>query len=216
MNVPSFQFLLLALVAAVLFHLSSSRPWRQAVLLVANLGFFATFGPSNVLAYLPFAGLLLLGYVGLHQTRNRYAGWLVITAIVLAFFWLKKYTFIPAPLLISFPYVSIGLSYVFFRVLHLAIDTQQSSLPARPGPLLYLNYTLNFTSLVSGPIQRYEDYRMIETAPASIGPVSLGRSTERIIVGFFKVFVLSAALSALQRQLLDGIGTEQSLGERLA
>src|ERR1700678_172212 len=125
MNVPSFEFLLLALVAAGLFHLSSSRPWRQAVLLVVNLGFFATFGPSNVLAYLPFAGFLLLGYAGLHRTTNRYTGWLVVAGIVLAFFWLKKYTFIPAPLLIGFPYVSIGLSYVFFRVLHLAIDTQQ-------------------------------------------------------------------------------------------
>ena len=215
MNVPSFQFLLLALAAAVLFHFSSSRPWRQAVLLVANIGFFATFGSSNVLAYLPFAGLLLLGYVGLHRTRNHDAGWLIVAAIVAAFFWLKKYTFIPAPLLISFPYVSIGLSYVFFRVLHLAIDTQQDLLPVRPGLLSYLNYTLNFTSLVSGPIQRYEDYRIVEMVPASIGPVSLGRSAERIVVGFFKVFVLSAALSALQQQLLEGVGAEQSFGERL-
>ena len=165
MNVPSFQFLLLALAAAVLFHFSSSRPWRQAVLLVANIGFFATFGSSNVLAYLPFAGLLLLGYVGLHRPRNHHAGWLIVAAIVAAFFWLKKYTFIPAPLLINFPYVSIGLSYVFFRVLHLAIDTQQNLLPARPGLLLYLNYTLNFTSLVSGPIQRYEDHRIIIWCP---------------------------------------------------
>ena len=215
MNVPSFEFLLLALVAAVLFHLSSSRPWRQAVLLVVNLGFFATFGPSNVLAYLPFTGFLLLGYVGLHRTRNRYAGWLVVAGIVLAFFWLKKYTFIPAPLLIGFPYVSIGLSYVFFRVLHLAIDTQQESLSDRPGLMSYLNYTLNFTSLVSGPIQRYEDYRMIETAPEPIGPISLGRSVERIVVGLFKVFVLSAALSALQRQMLDGVSADQSFAERI-
>ncbi len=185
MNVPSFQFLLLALVAALLFHLSPSRPWRQAVLLGVNLGFFWTFGPSNVLAYLPFAGFLLLGYVGLHRTSKRYAGWLVVAGILLAFFWLKKYSFIPGPLLLGFPYVSIGLSYVFFRVLHLAIDTQQDALPARPGLLSYLNYTLNFTSLVSGPIQRYEDYRMIETAPATIGPVSLGRSVERIVSRFF-------------------------------
>ena len=215
MNVPSFQFLLLALVAAVLFHLSSSRAWRQAVLLVVNLGFFATFGANNILAYLPFAGFLLLGYVSLHRMRNRYAGWLVSAGILMAFFWLKKYSFIPAPLLIGFPYVSIGLSYVFFRVLHLAIDTQQESLPDRPGVLSYLNYTLNFTSLVSGPIQRYEGYRTIETSPEPIGPISLGRSAERIVVGFFKVFVLSAALSALQLQFLEGINTDLSFPMRL-
>src|SRR5882757_9195152 len=110
MNVPSFQFLLLALVAALLFHLSSSRGWRQSVLLAVNLGFFATFGPGNVLGYLPFVGFLLLGYVGLRRRRNRYVGWLMIAWIVLAFFWLKKYTFIPGPLILGFPYLSIGLS----------------------------------------------------------------------------------------------------------
>jgi D-alanyl-lipoteichoic acid acyltransferase DltB (MBOAT superfamily) len=216
MNVPSFEFLLMALVAAVAFHLWSARWWRQSVWLVVNLGFFATFLPGNPLAVLPFAGFLLLGYVGLHRMSNRIVGWLIVLAIIAAFFWLKKYSFVPGPLLLGFPYVTIGLSYVFFRVLHLAIDTQQQSLPERPGLLSYLNYTLNFTSLVSGPIQRYEDYHAMEQAPASLGPVSLGISTERIIIGFFKVFVVSAGLSSLQNYLLDSLGPDQIFTERLA
>lgn len=61
----------------------------------------------------------------------------------------------------------MGLSYVFFRVMHLIIDSHQGDLDGRVGLLSYLNYTLNFTSLTSGPIQRYQDYRRMEIrAPA--------------------------------------------------
>ena len=132
MNVPSLQFLVLAFVAAVAFHLSSARIWRQLVMLVVNLGFFATFFWTNPLGVLPFLGFLMLGYVALHRMSRPAIGGLVMLAIIIAFCWLKKYTFIPGPLLLSFPYVTVGLSYVFFRVLHLAIDTQQRSLPIRP------------------------------------------------------------------------------------
>jgi alginate O-acetyltransferase complex protein AlgI len=216
MSVPSLHFLLFALVAAVLFRLSSSRSWRMAVLLVTNLGFFATFISTSPVACLPFALFLLLGYVGMHRQHNRALGWLLVGAVVVMFFWLKKYTFVPGPLLLSFPYLTIGLSYVFFRVLHLVIDAQQDALPKRPGIVSYLNYTLNFTSLTSGPIQRYEDYHAFELAPEPMDPTSLGRSVERVVVGLFKVFIMSAALSAVQQHLIDQLPAAGSFVERWA
>ena len=214
MNVPSFEFLLFAAVGAVLFRLAPGGPWKKAVLLVVNLLFFGTFFGSNWIACLPFVGFLLLGYIAMHRVPNRLTGWVLVGAIMVAFFWLKKYTLVPSSLLLSFPYVTIGLSYVFFRVLHLAIDAQQNSLPHRPGVISYLNYTLNFTSLMSGPIQRYDDYHVSEVSPAPLGLVSFGRSAERIIVGLFKVFVLSTALFAMQRRFIDAMPMEQTLLDR--
>ena len=59
------------------------------------------------------------------------------------------------------------MSYVFFRVLHRTIDAYQDALDERVGLVSYVNYTLNFTSLVSGPIQFYREYRRTESeAPA--------------------------------------------------
>lgn len=199
MNVPSLQFLALGAVAAVLFHLWRAQGWRQAVMLAVNLGFFATFLPRDPMAAIPYAGFLLLGYLAVARRAEGRWGWLLVAAIIASFFWLKRYSFVPAPLLLGFPYVTIGLSYVFFRVLHLAIDRQQDSLEARPGPVSYVNYVLNFTSLVSGPIQRYEDYHAMERAPLPLGILSFGVSAERVVVGFFKVFVVSAALSGVQQ-----------------
>ena len=159
MNVPSLTFLgFTALVAALLYVWRASW-WRDAVLLVANIGFLATFS-QNPLAWLPFAGFLALGYAGVRMlqsgrkaTRRLFP--LLCFAIVFIYIWLKQYTFIPVAALLHFPYAVIGLSYVFFRVLHLVIDAHDGTLPDRVGPVSYLNYTLNFCSIVSGPIQRF-------------------------------------------------------------
>jgi alginate O-acetyltransferase complex protein AlgI len=215
MNVPSFAFLLFALIGAIAFHLLPWRGWRQAVMLVVNLSFFASFAPHHPLAYIPFAGFLLLGYVGLARGAGRLTGWLVICGILVMFFWLKKYTFIPSQLFIGHPYVTIGLSYVFFRVLHLAIDAHQGDLPERPSLLSYLNYTLNFTCLIAGPIQRYDDYRITAEEPRPLNAISLGQSAERIICGLFKVFVVSAILAAVKQHLIDELAVTQPFEERV-
>lgn len=202
MNVPSIEFVLFGAAVALTFHFSRGQDWRQGVLLVANLGFFLTFVP-HVLAALPYAGFLALGYLSTFRASRAAARWGIVTAIVLSFFWLKRYSFVPDFLMLPFPYVTIGLSYVFFRILHVAIDAQQQDLKAPPRLISYFNYVLNFTSLVSGPIQRFQDYRHVEKDTSSVDAGSFGQSLERVVIGFFKVFVLSSALSAWQQELLD-------------
>jgi alginate O-acetyltransferase complex protein AlgI len=213
-NVPSIQFVLFGAAVALTFHLSRRHNWPQEVLLVANLGFFLTFVP-HFLAALPYAGFLALGYVSTFRASRAGVRWGTVAAIILSFFWLKRYSFVPDCLTLQFPYVTIGLSYVFFRILHVAIDAQQQTLKARPRLVSYFNYVLNFTSLVSGPIQRLEDYRQIEEGPSSVDARSFGQSLERIVIGFFKVFVLSSALSVWQQGLLDTVPQANAFLDRL-
>ena len=42
------------------------------------------------------------------------------------FLWLKRYSFIPEALLLPPGTMTVGLSYIFFRVMHLVIDAGQS------------------------------------------------------------------------------------------
>ena len=56
---------------------------------------------------------------------------LVVT--LAAFFWLKRYSFVPNRTFLPFPYVTVGLSYVFFRVVHLIIDSHQGAIEGRVG-----------------------------------------------------------------------------------
>jgi len=196
-NVPSFEFLAFAAVVAVLVNVSAAPWWRRAVLLVANLAFAASFSrdPAQLA---PFAALLAAGFIAMRLLENdkRKSVFVLLLALQIALFcWLKRYAFVPSALSLPMAYVTVGMSYVFFRVLHLTIDAFQDALGERVGLVSYLNYTLNFTSLVSGPIQFYRDYRRTETeAPAPLTRAALARAAQRIVTGFFKVSVVSPVL----------------------
>src|SRR5262249_29105744 len=156
-----FEFLGFALLGALVFNLAGKSVLSRLVMLGLNLAFFATFlgpwrGVETLLEIAPYAGFLAVGYAGvlmLRHTRHPLASFVFIVAIIAAFFWLKRYSFVPHEFRLSFVYEVVGLSYVFFRVLHLIIDVGQGAITERISPLSYLNYTLNFPTLVSGPIQ---------------------------------------------------------------
>lgn len=202
MTVPSFQFIAVALLVALLVNVSQDRRWRSGVMLVANLAFLASFAHTP-LALVPFAGFVAAGFLGQRWAQARAGASrvllpaLIITALAV-FFWLKRYTFIPSGLFLPTAYVTVGLSYVFFRVLHLIIDAGQGALAERIGVVDYVNYTLNFTSLVAGPIQTFPDWR--EGHEGRPGLATIAQGVERMLIGTFKVIVVSALLDALQIQ----------------
>ncbi len=207
MIVPSVQFLVFAALSALLFNLRRSALWRQAVLLMVNIAFLASFS-RNPLAFAPFAGFIVFGFVAQRAVRGGRAPRLFVPLLGLTlflFFWLKRYVFIPHAAFLPFAYLLVGLSYVFFRVLHLIIDSHQGAVAEPVGLLSYLNYTLNFTSLTSGPIQRYQDYRQTEVTRLPLTVEQAGTAGERIVRGYFKVAIVSLVLSLVQRHAIDSL-----------
>jgi len=200
MNVPSYELFGFAALAAIAINLSKAPAWRRAVLLVANLAFLLSF-TRNALQLAPFAGLLLFGFVAvkLMERHKRKASFTALmVAQILLFCILKRYEFLPASFFLPFAYLTVGMSYIFFKILHLVIDAFEGALPERISPVSYVNYTLNFTSLVSGPIPFYRDYRRTESErPAPLDAHAVARAVERIVLGFFKVAVISPLLYAV-------------------
>jgi D-alanyl-lipoteichoic acid acyltransferase DltB (MBOAT superfamily) len=217
MNVPSWQFFVFASIGALAFNLSAAAGWRALVWLVLNLLFVSSF-THDPLALLPLAGFLLLGYLGILAPRS---GWrratpVFIVLILVGFVWLKRYSFVPSSLWLPMTCMTIGLSYVFFRVMHLVIDAGQQDEPMRVSVLDYLNYTLNFTSFVSGPIQRYQDYqRMQTTERLPLTEVDIGQALWRMVLGAFKVLIVSAALHSLQQREIAAMAQGQPFGLHL-
>jgi alginate O-acetyltransferase complex protein AlgI len=207
-NAPSYEFLAFAAVVAVAINLSRSVNWRRFVLLLANVAFILSF-TLDPLQLLPFSALLAAGFLSakvLEIRKERALFVALIIALVLSFCWLKRYSIIPSQLFLPYAYFTVGMSYVFFRVLHLVIESFDGTLATRIGPWSYVNYTLNFTSLISGPIQLYPDYERTERdRPASLNGTTAGRAVERIVTGFFKVAVLSPLLAYAQTRLLDAL-----------
>ena len=205
MDSASFQFILFGLVVVLFSNLRRSAAWRSAVLLVSSFVFLALLAHGFVV-FLPFAAFLLVGYAAIALLRHGFSAsqtWSVV-AIVVLYAWLKKYTFLPEGTFLHFPYLVVGLSYVFFRVLHLVIEAGAPG-PAREiRPLAYLTYTLNFATLVSGPIQRYEAFAADQFAeePIPLNVRIVGSQIERIIRGFFKVNVAALLFSMVQADAL--------------
>ena len=219
MTIASFQFAAFAFAVIVLYNLARSRAWRQGVLFVASVCFLATFSPS-LKTFVPFVGFLALGYVGVRLMQNpqrRRAFIPSLIGTILIFVWLKKYTFLPSSSFLRFPYVTIGLSYILFRVLHLIIDTRDRSISERVGLIDYLNYTLNFTTLVSGPIQWYQDFAAMQLSAvrSPLTSIVAGESLERVVIGFFKMTVLSMVFSAIQHWGLNLLSSAQPFVARV-
>jgi alginate O-acetyltransferase complex protein AlgI len=205
LDTASFQFVLFGLAAAVLSNFSCSRVWRSAVLLLASIVFLCLLA-HNPIVFLPMVGFLMLGYAGLLLLERRWLRSLAgsVLIVVFAYIWLKKYTFLPDAIFLRSPYFTLGLSYIFFRVLHLLIEAGDSGGKRHIGLGAYLLYTLNFTTFVSGPIQRYDEFARDQFARESIalGPRTVGLQLERIVRGFFKVNVLAMLLHAVQEDAL--------------
>jgi D-alanyl-lipoteichoic acid acyltransferase DltB (MBOAT superfamily) len=216
MNVPSYEFLAFAAVAALLINLVRVPLARRIVWLIADLVFVLTFtrDPAQLA---PFAALLALGFAGvklMERFKSKPLFWAWIVALVVAFCVLKRYTFIPPAFDLRFVYLTVGMSYVFFRILHLVIDAFQDALPDRVSLLSYTTYTLNFTALVAGPIQLYGDYRRAESAtPPALDLGTAGAALERILIGFFKVSIISPVLGAAHDRLVAA-GPGPSLEQR--
>ncbi len=195
MDSASFTFVFFGLVVAVVINLQRSRLWRSTVLTAASLYFLYAL-EKNPLAYIPLVGFLALGYVCILCHRK---GWLrvpawAVVAVLLVYIWLKKYTFFPEAILLHSVYFTLGLSYIFFRVMHLVIESGDGSeVAAKIGIFEYLLYTLNFTTFISGPIQRYEEFAADQFAaqPIALDVGVVGLQLERLVRGFFKVNVLA-------------------------
>jgi alginate O-acetyltransferase complex protein AlgI len=210
MMVPSWQFALFATAGAVLFNLSAALWWRSTIWLVLNLYFLSTFAPDPI-SVVPLAGFLLLGYLGATVGRGggRWATPFFAVLTLAVFVWLKRYSFVPPSTRLPIVYTTIGLSYIFFRVMHLVIDAGQPG-AERVGPISYINYTLNFTSLVSGPIQRYDEYRrMEERERLPLTELDLGWAVWRMVLGAFKVMIVSTALRAAQHHEMAALPAVQ-------
>jgi D-alanyl-lipoteichoic acid acyltransferase DltB (MBOAT superfamily) len=209
-DTASLQFVGYGLLAALISNFNRSVVWRGAVLLMASLIFIGLILGGNPWQMLwPFVGFLALGFVAIKLVERGWRRSLVIgiVVIVASYLWLKKYTFIPSSWMLPGAYFTLGLSYIFFRILSLLVTQAAQESRSSIGPIKYLIYLLNFTTLLSGPIQSYEAFAEDQFAPhpLSLDAAIIGLQLERIIRGFFKVTVLAMILFAFQQDALRDV-----------
>lgn len=202
MAITSLTFILFVAVVIVAFHLGSSARYRQWVFAIANAVFIAS-QVSAAPALAPLLIFVVLGYPAVYWLR-RGPGWglpLCLVLTIATFVVLKRFAFLDGLLELPFAYLTMGLSYVLFRLIHLMVDAQTGELPAAISPLRYFNYSFNFLCFVSGPIQRYQDFAATVDQPVALDETRVFAAFARVVRGFLKVAVISAGLNYAFGQL---------------
>ena len=209
MSLTSASFFLFLAVTIIAFHVNTSVKHRRFVLGTANAVFIASY-VSNVTEALPLLAFLALGYLCVFLVYLRRSGAVLalgIAAVLVAYIFLKRFSFFEPLGRLPFPYLLVGLSYVLFRILHIMIEVRSGDLAERIGPLAFFRYTCNFLCFVSGPIQRYQEFSEMdgkEAHPLDSGTVFAAFS--RIVTGYGKFVIVAAtaeyAFSFLNQHLL--------------
>jgi alginate O-acetyltransferase complex protein AlgI len=203
MKFDSLQFIGFILFSVLVLRIARGGWYRSFSIALLNCYFLYSFS-SNLTSLTPLLLFVLSGYIAIliaeKQSTSTGIGVLLISLIAV-FIWLKHYSVISFLPTLAFPYVTVGLSYILFRIIHLIVDVAQGAIKA-PSVIAYLNYVFFFLNFVSGPIQRFQDFSFQTSHPESCETsVDVNSALVRVITGFFMVIVVCSYTSFLSEKL---------------
>ncbi len=164
----TFLLLFLPIVLAAYFACRSIR-WRNAVLLIGSLVFYAWGEPVYVLVMLlvtliAYAGTLL--FLREHHVVYRKLLFVLTILLALASLLYFKYAaffagqFLPAlgeTISADAPRLPIGISFFTFQAISYIVDAYRGNVKAQKNYALLLLYVSCFPQLIAGPIVQYAD-----------------------------------------------------------
>ncbi len=196
------SFLGLAIASALCLAVLGGAA-RQLVFLAANVLFVGgmLLSPEGAVSTVLF---IIFGYVLVQWILrgSRLSLPVGLTVYILFFVYLRNYDFLgwvlPANAISHNQFATVGLSFLFFKIVHVMIEASSGTL----GPidfLTYSNYSLNFTTFMMGPIQRYQDYAVQWSGrEQAIAPTMTAHidAVLRVLVGLVKAYVIADRLGA--------------------
>ena len=213
----SFTFIALFLPIVLLLHYASKNPaWRNGVLLLASLFFYAWGEPRFVLIMLLS---ILVNYASaLLCQRSRRQGWRAFwtglgVVLSLAFlFWFKYYAFLVNSVcaLFGLPAAAqpktlpIGISFYTFQIITYTVDVYRGKVPAQRNLGRLALYISFFPQLIAGPIVNYTDVEP-QLARRKTGWGSVYKGLSRFIIGLGKkVLIANVCGEILSKLTLTG------------
>ena len=195
-------FTIIALVSVLLFRSERLRGYRVEILGISSVVFAALAVGSAADAACLFAmaatGRVFVSAVS--ASRNRLVLACGLAAIVAEFVLIRQLfpgsAWLPGVEL----GVTIGISYVMFRIIHLMVDAYGGELPDRIDLPQYVCYLLLYLTFLAGPIQRIQDFTatLSQAAPPRLGWSHFGM----VITGYFKFTVIAGLfLAAFDRSI---------------
>ncbi len=212
----SLEFLFLFLPLCIGVYFSVPMPWRNAVLLIFSLIFYA-FGEPLYLLLMIFTVLTDHLFASAIQRSKKHARKkriliisIVFNVALLGFF--KYYDFIAQdlsrisalsfikPLGISLP---VGISFYTFQSLSYVIDVYRGESRAALSPLIPATYVALFPQLIAGPIIKYNDIEG-QFYERSHSAERAAQGIRRFAVGLSKKVILANTAGELWEEFATG------------
>ncbi len=216
----SFLFFFLP-CTALLYYLGPGRRWRNAVLLLASLLFYAWGDPRYVPVLLAAAAIAWLGGLCMAKGGRLQKPAFVLTVILLLgnlFFY--KYLGFAAENLVrltgwDFPIPTValplGISFYTFQILSYVIDLYRGEVGLQRNYASLLLYVSFFPQLIAGPIVRYQSIEQALTERReSLEQVC--RGLERFTLGLGKKVLLANSAAYLAETVYAGEPTIYGAG----
>ena len=196
----SFSFLFVFLpVVVLLYFIIPNRSYRNLILLISSLVFYAWGEPKYVL--LMIITIIVNYLLGLLIAKTKYRTLFFVIAIITNLSTLAYYKYIN--LIIdtinnlssaSIDHINvilpIGISFYMFQILSYIIDVYRKKVDVQKNPLHLATYICLFPQLIAGPIVRYSDIQnSLTNRKETINDVHLG--LRRFIFGLAKKIIIS-------------------------
>lgn len=212
----SLFFLYFFLPLVLLLHfISNNKIYRDSVLLLASLTFYAWGEPVWVLILILTVfmdnvhGRIAEKYRGGWQSKAALLSSIIMNLSLLGFF--KYWGFIIANINAflgsNIPYrefaLPLGISFYTFQTLSYVIDVYRGEVAAQKSPFKQLLYVSMFHQLVAGPIVRYKDIaEQLEKRVITLAAFNYG--IHRFIIGLGKKVILANTAGELSDLFLQG------------
>lgn len=217
LSTKSLYFVFLLVLAP--FVLRYRSKYRRYVFLAINVITIVLASKMCLRLVVTAVWVLVPYFASMFLADKKKARPIIITLLVAIFAYLAKYDFLFEALHIPyvFAFRILGLSYFLFREIDYFL--QYPYLKEQGYDLNitdYLNYVLNFYTLLAGPILRYKEFvdDFNNTSDGngyiSLGKEELFKDLNRVINGYVKVYVISSILDHYAHYWFDGIGLHSS------
>ena len=204
----SLNFLFLFFPLVMLLHLIVPKPFKNPVLLVASIYFYAWGEPVYiVLMLISVAFNYITGRQIFDQKRplkrkRALVFGVAVNLLILGFF--KYYGFLIdtlnaiLPLRLSYRALAlpIGISFYTFQALSYVIDVYRGKVQAQRNVIDFAVYITMFPQLVAGPIVQYADIEK-QLTRRTTSLAQCGQGLERVVQGLAKKVLLANNLGLL-------------------
>ena len=203
----SITFLYYFLPYTLLIYFLVPKNWKNVVLFIASLFFYAWGEPKYILLMLLsiFVGFIFGLFIERYHEKKQ-SKYLLITSILiyggfLIYFKYADFLVINLNLVgFNFPHVEvalpIGISFYTFQIISYLIDVYRCDVKAQRNLLNLATYVAMFPQLIAGPIVRYRDIEAeLNQRIYSLKSSALG--IQRFTIGLTKKIIIANGLAEL-------------------